>query len=78
MTSTSTPMPRSRLRSVAGLAWSAFRAFRLRRHYRDAAYMLDRLDETMLRDMGISRGVTHGSVYRPSVDRGAGGEDPLG
>ena len=70
-------MPRSRLRSVAGLAWSAFRAFQLRRQYRDAVYMLDRLDETVLRDMGLSRGAIHG-VYRSSAEAGAGGEDPLG
>jgi len=48
-------MPRSRLRSVAGLAWTAFRAFQLRRQYRNAAHMLDRLDDNMLKDMGISR-----------------------
>lgn len=72
-----TPMPRSRLRTVAGLAWSAFRAFQLRRQYRHAAYMLDWLDDTMLRDIGISRGAMEG-VYRWSGERGAGGEDTLG
>jgi uncharacterized protein YjiS (DUF1127 family) len=67
-----------RLRSVAGLAWSAFRAFQLRRQYRHAVYTLDRLDETMLRDMGISRVEIGGGVYRRSVECGARGEDPLG
>jgi uncharacterized protein YjiS (DUF1127 family) len=77
MSSSCTSTPRSRLWSVAGQAWSAFRAFQLRRHYRNAAHILDRLDDTMLKDMGISRGEIPGVVYRPSAGRGAGGEDPL-
>jgi len=79
MSSTCTPTSRSRLRSVAGQAWSAFRAFQLRRHYRNAAHVLDRLDDSMLKDMGISRGQIHGAVYRPSpFCGGAGGDDPPG
>ena len=68
MSSTFTPTPRSRLWSVAGRAWWAFRAFQLRRYYRNAAHTLDRLDDTMLKDMGISRGAIPGVVYGQSAD----------
>jgi uncharacterized protein YjiS (DUF1127 family) len=79
MSSACTPAPRRRrLWSPAAQAWAAFRAFQLRRQYRHAAHILDRLDDNMLKDMGISRDEIHGVVYRPAVSGGAGGEDPLG
>jgi uncharacterized protein YjiS (DUF1127 family) len=78
MSSSFTSAPRSRLWWVAGQAWSAFRAFQLRRQCRNAGHILERLDDTMLKDMGIARGHIPGVVYEATAGRGAGGEDLLG
>ena len=76
MSSTCLPAPRwRRLGSAAGKAWAAFKAFQLRRQYRHAAHILDRLDDNMLKDMGISRGAIPGVVYMPSAERRPRGDE---
>jgi len=61
------PPTRRGWRMASGL-WTAFKAFQIRRQHRNATRILDRLDDKLLKDMGISRGESQSVVYGRSAE----------